>query len=328
MQFRWPILLVSLGAMFTSCASDAERKYDVEAAPEFLFERRPIDFDCVDKIAGRPKLNGRGDKKVLVAGNQPRYLLTHSEQFALTRSDVPSLTVTADPSNSVVVVGSNHADWFIRFCGEGGGQIEAEARERLQQVSMTRLGATISVNSPPPGAGGHRRGFLAVDAPADGPIVIYTSNSAVQVRDLVGQVRITATHARATILDTTGRVNATGFVLDFAGSRGMVNLSAEAEINLKITAPRFDGELVAWAQRTIRVLVPPRFSTPFRALVNRPQDFVCRANFCSKVTHEKKDGLYVFTYVGDGNAAPERFHLRSEHSTVVVDTSVETMRHL
>ena len=141
-------------------------------------------------------------------------------------------------------------------------------------------------------------------------------------------MRITATHARATILDTTGRVNASAFVVDFAGSRGIVNLSAEAEINLKMTVPRFDGELVAWAQRPVRLLVPPGFSTPFQALVNRPRDFVCRANFCSKVTQEKTDGLYVFTYVGDGSTAPERFHLRSEHSTVVVDTSGETRRHL
>ena len=63
---------------------------------------------------------------------------------------------------------------------------------------------------------------------------------------------------------------------------------------------------------------------PFQALVNRPQDFVCRADFFSKMTQEKKGGLYVFTYTGDGNTAPEAFHLRSEHSTVVVDSSTET----
>jgi len=97
--------------------------------------------------------------------------------------------------------------------------MEAEAREQLHQISMTRRGPTISVNSPPLGKSGHRRGSLVVDAPAEGPVVIDVSNSAVQVRDLFGQVRITATHARATILDTTGRVNASAFVVDFAGSR-------------------------------------------------------------------------------------------------------------
>lgn len=61
--------------------------------------------------------------------------------------------------------------------------------------------------------------------------------------------------------------------------------------------------------------------TPFQAVVNRPQDFVCRADFCSKVKKEKKDGLYVFTYTGDGGAAPELVHLRPEQATVVIDTT-------
>ena len=161
------------------------------------------------------------------------------------------------------------------------------------------------------------------DAPADAPVVVYASYSAVQVRDIVSPIRVTATHARATILNTTGRVDASAFVVDFAGSRGTVNLSAD-EINLKMTAPRFDGELLAWAQQPVRVFVPPGFIMPFQALVNRPQDFVCRADFFSKMTQKKKGGLYVFTYTGDGNTAPEAFHLRSEHSTVVVDSSTET----
>jgi hypothetical protein len=59
--------------------------------------------------------------------------------------------------------------------------------------------------------------------------------------------------------------------------------------------------------------------TPFQAMVNRPQDFICRADICSKVKRERKNGLYVFTYVGDGSAAPENVHLRSEQATVVID---------
>jgi hypothetical protein len=152
--------------------------------------------------------------------------------------------------------------------------------------------------------------------------VIHASFTAVEIRDMAGPVRVTATHARAKILDTTGQVDASAFVIDFAGSRGRVNLSAEAEINLKMTAPRFDGTLMAWAQRPLRMRVPPGFITPFQALVNRPEDFVCRADFCSKVKKEKKNGLYVFTYIGDGGAAPELVHLRSEQATIVIDTTV------
>ena len=70
------------------------------------------------------------------------------------------------------------------------------------------------------------------------------------------------------------------------------------------------------------MLVPPGFMTPFQAWVNRPQDFICRADFCAKVTRQKKNGLYVFTYPGDGDTDSELMHLRSEQATVVIDTMV------
>jgi len=38
------------------------------------------------------------------------------------------------------------------------------------------------------------------------------------------------------------------------------------------------------------------------------------------VKQEKKDGLYVFTFAGDGSTPPEHVHLRSEQATVVIDT--------
>jgi hypothetical protein len=162
---------------------------------------------------------------------------------------------------------------------------------------------------------------LIVQAPADAPITVHASFAPVEVRNMTGPVRVTAIHARAKILDATGNVDASGFVVDFAGSKGMVILSAEAEINLKLTTVKFQGTLTTWAQRSVRVLVPPAFQTPFQAIVNRPQDFVCRTEFSTAVKREKKGGLYVFTYAGDGSIPPDRVHLRSENATVVIDAT-------
>ena len=165
------------------------------------------------------------------------------------------------------------------------------------------------------------RGHLVVEAPEDAPIVIHASFAAVQIRDLRGPVRVAATHGRATLLNTAGQVDAVALVVDFAGSGGRVTLSAEAEINMKLSTARFDGTLLAWAQRSVKTLVPPGFLTPFRAVVSRRQDFVCRAEFCSRVTQEKRGDLYYFTYAGDTSVAPEAaMHLRSEQATVVIDT--------
>jgi hypothetical protein len=220
----------------------------------------------------------------------------------------------------VEVTGNIQSDWSLRFCAQGEGNSEGEARERLPAISMSRVGSTVSLNGPGFGHMAGTRGQLIVDAPADAPIVVHASFGAVEVRDMTGPVRVTAMHGRAKILDTTGKVDASGFVVDFAGSKGAVILSAEAEINLKLNTTRFEGTLTAWAQRPVRVLVPQASQTPFQASVNRPQDFVCRTDFCPKVKQEKKGGLYVFTYVGDGGTPPELVHLRSEQATVVIDT--------
>jgi hypothetical protein len=320
MRLRWPVFLVSVSSLFSSCAADARRNSEVQPAPEFLFERRPFQFECADRTAGRGGMNERGVR--LSMGNEAPFLLTHSEEVTLTPRDVPALTITADPFHSISIGGTGRSDWSIRFCAQGEGNSEAEARGHLDQVSMTLLGTTVSLKGPILREKPQSRGSFVLDAPADAPIVIHGSYASVEIRDMTGPVRVTATHARARILDTTGQVDAAAFVIDFAGSRGRINLSAEAEINLKMTAPRFEGTLLAWAQRPLRMLVPPGFMTPLQAMVNRPQDFVCRADFCAKVKQEKKNGLYVFTYNGDGGADPELVHLRSEQATVVIDTTV------
>jgi hypothetical protein len=316
MRFRWPVFLCSLGALFTANASDSRPKYELQAAADFLFERRPFGSECADRTPGQRMEPGVR----LVVSPQAAYKRTRPETLTLSRADVPALTITGDPSNWVEVAGNNRGDWSLRFCAQGEGNSEGEARERLQEISMSRVGSAVSLNGPSLSHAVGTGGKLTVDAPADAPIIVHASFAAVEVRDMTGPVRVTATHGRAKILDTTAKVDATGFVVDFAGSKGTVILSAEAEINLKLTAARFEGTLSAWAQRPVRVLVPRAFQTPFQASVNRPQDFVCRTDFCSKVKQEKKGGLYVFTYVGDGSKPPEQVQLRSEQATVVIDT--------
>jgi hypothetical protein len=316
MRLRWPGFLFSLGALFTANALDSQSKYEQQAAPDFLFHRRPLGSECADRTPGQLK-----EPRVrLEASQQAPYKRTRPETLTLSRADVPALTVTADPSSTVEVTGSSRVDWSLRFCPQGEGNSEGEAHEHLQLLSMSRIGSAVSLNGPGFGQQAGRMGQLNVDAPADAPVIVHVSFGAVEVRDMAGPVRVTAMHGRARILDTVGKVDATGFVVDFAGSKGTVVLSAEAEINLKLSTTRFEGTLAAWAQRPVRVLVPQASQTPFQAVVNRPQDFVCRTDFCSTVKQEKKGGLYVFTYVGDRRTPPEQMHLRSEQATVVIDT--------
>jgi hypothetical protein len=317
MRVRWLNLLASMGGLLSANSARAQRKYDLQAAPEFLFEQRPFDAECADRTPGQPLQPGYR----LVAANQPPYLRTRLESLTVSRSEVAALTIAADPSERVEVTGDRREDWSLRYCAYGQGSTEDQARDRLQGVSLIRVGSTVSLNGPGLGGTTGAGGNLIVEAPTDAPITVHGSFAPVEVRNMTGPVRVTAIHARARLLNLMGNVDASGFVVDFAGSKGTVTLSAEAEINLKLTSVRFQGTLTAWAQRSVRVLVLPAFQTPFQAIVNRPQDFVCRTEFSTAVKREKKGGLYVFTYAGDGSIPPDRVHLRSENATVVIDAT-------
>lgn len=282
-RFNWPVFLAPIVSLFASNASDDSRKYDLERAPEFLFERRPFTFDCAER---RPDRSARSEGEIrafLAAGNQAPYLLTHLEELSLSASDLPALIITADPSNIIAIDGSERSDLFIRFCVRAEGNSEAEAREGLEQVTMAHRGGVVSLNRRNLDRGQDAMSHFLLEAPTHMQMIVHASRAPVEVRDMSGPVRITASHARAKILETTGQVDADAFVIDFAGSRGRVSLSAETEINLKVTASKFEGTLSAWAQRPVRMLVPLGFVTPFKAIVKRSQDFVCRADLCSKV---------------------------------------------
>ena len=305
------LMLLSLGALLT-CSASRSRQAQLQPATESLFERRPFRSSCAAPPAG-------ATGAYLISGPRLPFQRERANNLTFPLSAVPSLTVTADESNAIRIAASHNDNWVLDFCAHGEGNTESEALGQLQQVSMERIGDTVSLNNSHTSRTRLTLNTLLVDAPAAAPIVVHASFAAVQVYGMTAPVRVTASHARAAILDTAGKVDVSGFVVDFAGSEGTVNLNSEREINLKLRAPRFNGSLMAWAQGPVRVLVPPSFQTPFQAIVNRPQDFVCRADICSKVTLEKQNSLSVFTYSGDGSAPRSALHFRSELETLVID---------
>jgi hypothetical protein len=115
----------------------------------------------------------------------------------------------------------------------------------------------------------------------------------------------------------------TAGTVDFAGSAGRLTLSAEMDANLKMTSSEFNGVLLAWAQHSVRMLVPAGFSTAIEATVKSRDHLVCRTDFQSKVQHRRQRELHVFTYGANGSSSPGTgIHLRSEQSTVVIDQAV------
>src|SRR5262252_2245636 len=182
----------------------SRRDYQRQPAHDFLFDRRSHQTPCDPRRA-------EASHTLVVVGDPSersrRYQQTDLAELRISRADVPALTITADPGLSVAVTGSERPDWSLRFCAQGRGGSDEEARERLREISMVRTGATVSLIAPHLG-GGYYRGDLVVEAPAEAPLTIHASYAAVRLRDMKGPVRITASHARAQILDTVGQVDA------------------------------------------------------------------------------------------------------------------------
>lgn len=315
MRARWPEFLPqSLSRILPSIRS--RRQNNPAGGLEHVFRPWPPGLNCFDRTPGQPRKAGF----YLSSSSDAPYRRSWSESIALSRAEVPALTITAN-AGQVSISGAARQDWSLRLCAYGDGNTEAEALERSRLFSLTRVGSTVSIAGPrssPRETGGE----LIVEGPPDAPVTAHGSFAAVQVCDRSGPVHVAAIHGRARILNTTGSVQASGFVVDFSGSQGDVTLSAEAEIELQFTRNRFDGKLMAWAQRTLRVLVPRGFHTAFQATVNRPADFICRTEFREKIAHERQGSLHIFTYPGDGATPPESIHLRSEHGAIVMDDTV------
>jgi hypothetical protein len=258
----------------------------------------------------------------VVSGDEPKYRVTRHEEAVIRRSEAPTLTITSDPYISIYVCGGRSPDWSISLCAYGEGATENEARERLQHVSMHVTRSTVSLVTAGRYAAVHYGAQLIVAAPADAGLVVHASNAYVEVRDMKGPVRVAAARARATVLNATGLVDVTASCVDYSGSSGAVSLDADGEINLRMLASTFDGTLMAWAQRSVRMLAPAGFRTPVDAVVGNAESFIGRADFAASMAQRLQCDRHIFANTPPAASASARapIHLQSESSTVVIDT--------
>ncbi|HEX4996773.1 MAG TPA: hypothetical protein VFY29_01010, partial [Terriglobia bacterium] len=262
------------------------------------------------------------------------------DELRLQRSEVPTLTVAVDASNWVFVEGSDRKDLYLRYCFEVEKERAKKLRSNLDELGMTRRGTVVSVPYIPNYDEEEYRGspdWVRVDAPRDQPIVVHASALAqVHVRRMSAPLKISAYINVAGISECTGPVDVSAGSIQYSGAGGRVTLTAHEYIAIRMTAVQFDGSLDARAGTgQVGMQVPLGFVTPFKAVVSRPEAFICRADICSGVTYEKQGPLHVYTYNGRGaeanaspagrslkdagRTAPDRFQLRSEDSVILID---------
>jgi len=313
MHLRVPVFILAFSTLISgviACSSQSSRP--APAPFLFIFDERPFQMDCTDRPAPLPP-----GPHVVLAGSPP-YARTRLDTLNLPLNEVSALTIAAESHNWVRIAGANQDHWTVQFCAEGDGNTIDEANGHLQKVSLQRTGGLLTLNNTDARGLTGGGGDLLLTAPAGAPVTVH-SDAPVQVQDMAGPVRVSTAQSRATILNTTGRVDAFAMIVDYSGSQGSVALNASWDVEIKLTATTFRGNLSANAQRRVQALFPPGFQTPIEVYVNRSKDFVCRADFCSKIKKDRVNFLYRFTY-GDTANVSDHIGLRSENSQVTLDT--------
>ena len=322
MRMRGSAMLLSAAAFLSACGLGSNNAQ--HQIPGFvldsLFRERPPSMYCSDPpvaapSSGQPSSGGAG---IFIAGApRPAFTRARLQTLDLPLSQVPALTIAAEPTSWIHIAAANQDHWAINFCASGAGNTPEEAAANQDGVAMTQTGPFIALGPSNPGSGGGM-GQLNVSAPAGAPITVHTL-AAVEVYGMSGPVHVSAATGRATILNTTGRVDAAAASIDYAGAQGSVQLNSSHEINLKLNATEFHGGIFAYARQDIHVYAPAGFHTPIEVLVNRQKDFICRANFCAQFTKGREGSLYKFEFGGAASPAQDRIIFRSDESAVTMD---------
>ena len=295
-------LLIALSA----CSKDKVNPHGGQLVATNFYER-PFHFDC------SPNPTPQGASSFTTGSTQPDYARSRADTLDLPHNEIPALTVAVELMNIVEIAASPQDHWIAHYCAMGKGNTPEEADRNLRKISMERTGSLLSFNSSSAGGYGH----LLLEVPPGAPLTVHSDNP-VEIHDLSGPVRVSSL-GRAVVLNTTGRLDILAMAIDFAGSRGSVFLNASEEINFMITAANFQGSLAANAQHQVNAYFPAGFQTRVDVFVDRPKDFICRADFCLKVKKDREGGLYRFTY-GDAKGTTDRIAIRSMDAQVTLTT--------
>ena len=310
MELRWPVAVITT-VILLGCSASPQRKYGLEPADQFLFERNHTPTPC--EQSRNPQT---GVRLVARGSNRPAHSVQRTDRMDFSRADMPIFAMRLGPS--MFEASANTSNYSLELCAEAGAASESDAGALLEEIKLTRDDKLLSLSMPKFVQERPSTAFIQVQAPRETPITVNGQYAAMRVIGMDAPVHLSTTHARITLLDTTGNVDARAEsgIIDFSGERGQVRLDADWGINLNFTARHFEGSLDARAPQPIRVLLPPGFASAFEVTVQRNSDFVCRADICDQIASHKRDGKYVF---GFGSGTPA-LHFVSLGGPVIVDS--------
>ncbi len=227
-----------------------------------------------------------------------RRRLEHLESLL---SDMRDLRMDVLPGSSVSVTGTEQKNYTLRLWADAEDQEDDQALVLIERTELVQDSHALVLKHPDASGTGACVFYLDVVGPAERPVTITGHYVAIDVYGIFAPIDISTCHARVSVLDTSGDVDveAPEGQIVWASQRGRVRLSAGA-IDVKIPGQTYDWPFEATATRSIRILFPHGFTSPFDVTVGRDDQFVCRADIRSHFRRREQPGRLLHEY-GSGD---------------------------
>jgi len=138
---RWPIAVIAIATLLGRSASP-HRKYELEPAAQFVFERNHPPTPC--EQSQTPQSGPRLITRVL---NPPAYKLQRMDRMAFSRAELPVFTMHLE-SSRFEAYGDTSGNYSLQLCAEAGAASESDAKTLLEEIKLTRNDKMLLLSTP------------------------------------------------------------------------------------------------------------------------------------------------------------------------------------
>jgi len=213
-----------------------------------------------------------------------RPAISDEAEMTLASSQVANLKLE-NAKGGVYVNGWDRNEYSVRTC-KAVPDDDPNAAGTLREITTTNANGQLSVNGP---SGRDWVANLIIMVPRLSRMDLQTQNSPLQLRDLAGNIRLTATNGPISLRNVGGVVDTTttNGPISLTGASGDQRVRANnGPVHVTLSGPRWDGPglEVTTQNGPLSLSVPDSYASGIRIQASEHSPVSCRAPACAGAT--------------------------------------------
>ncbi len=232
-------------------------------------------------ISTRGDADSCADLKVTSDGQ----LAQGEEKFTLSRSEAPTLELSAGDRGVVSVKGWKQSGYSVDVCKIAVAEDRGTADSMLRGIALTHSAGRFSYAGPTADNGTWQVHFI-IHTPDTASLDLETRNAPVSIADVNGNIKVRATNGPLAIRGSMGNIDAqtTNGPISFDGEGGEVHLSAQnGPISVKVQKEIWNGSKLeaSTVNGPMSVSLPVMFQSGMRVEASGHAPMSCQHDVCA-----------------------------------------------